>query len=62
MGYEEFQRAAKIMAKIGLRMPKIRALGVTASSLYKELYQPLFVEQKRREALVKTVDEINGRF
>lgn len=61
-GYEIFQRCLKIMAKLGQKTPKIRALGVTCSNLSQEDYLPLFKEQKRRGVLIKTIDRINFRF
>jgi DNA polymerase-4 len=61
-GNEVCLRAFKIMAKIGLETPKIRALGVSASSLSASDYPPLFKEQKRREDLIKTLDKINSRY
>lgn len=61
-GYEIFQRSLKIMAKIGPKMPRIRAIGITCGSLSQDSYPALFKEQKRREALIKTIDLINGRF
>ena len=60
-GFEIYQRSLKIMAKAGLKSPKIRALGVTCSSLSAADYSPLFREQKRREDLIKAVDKINAR-
>lgn len=60
--YEIYQRSLKILAKLSQRMPKIRALGVTCSSLSNDLYPLLFTEQKRREVLIKTLDRINGKF
>jgi hypothetical protein len=49
------------MAQIRQKKPKIRAIGVTCSSLNKSHYQPLFKEEKRREALLKAVDAINSK-
>ncbi|MBU1727567.1 MAG: DNA polymerase IV, partial [Candidatus Omnitrophica bacterium] len=46
-GYEVYQRCLKIMAKTGLKTPRIRALGVTCGNLSKTSYPPLFIEQKR---------------
>ena len=60
--YEISQRALKIMAKTGKKMPKIRALGVTCGSLNQPNYPPLFKEQKKREELIKALDKINTRF
>ena len=60
-GYEIYQRGLKIMAKIGPRMPQIRALGITCSKLTQDDYQPLLEEQKRREALIKAMDRINQK-
>lgn len=61
-GFEIFRRCFKIMAKLGRKTPRIRALGVTCSNLSLEDFPPLFKEQKRRDALIKTIDRINGRF
>lgn len=60
--YEIYLRALKIMAKTGKKTPRIRALGVTCSSLNQLNYPPLFKEQKRREELIKTLDKINHRY
>ena len=61
-GYEIYSRTLKIMAKLGAKTPKIRALGVTCSSLSDNNYPPLFNEQKRREGLIKAADAINSRY
>lgn len=50
------------MAKTGLKTPEIRAMGVTVSKLSFESYPALFIEQKRREGLLRTMDKINNRF
>lgn len=61
-GYEIYSRFIKIMAKIGPKMPKIRAFGVTCGNLKQPDYPLLFKEQKRREALINSMDRINSRF
>lgn len=61
-GYEIYQRAIKIMAKLSQKNPKIRAIGVTCSNLSKDVYQPLFNEEIRREGLIQALDRINNRF
>lgn len=38
-GYEIYQIALKIMAKSGLKNPRIRAIGVTCSSLSRGIYK-----------------------
>ena len=60
--YEIYLRSLKILAKTGHKTPEIRALGVTVSNLSLESYPALFIEQKRREGLLKAMDEINNRF
>ena len=60
-GHEIYARCLRILAKISLRMPRIRALGVTCSNLSQSSYLPLFREEKRRERLIKAVDSINTR-
>ncbi|MDD4940174.1 MAG: DNA polymerase IV [Candidatus Omnitrophica bacterium] len=55
------RHAMKIMSKTGPGTPLIRALGVSCSSLSKVNYPPLFNEQKRREALLKSMDKINAK-
>ncbi|MEW6101655.1 MAG: DNA polymerase IV [Candidatus Omnitrophota bacterium] len=59
-GYEIYHRCLRIMAKMSLKSPKIRALGVTCSNLFSNSYSPLLKEEKRREALLKTIDRINA--
>jgi DNA polymerase-4 len=61
-GFEIYRRCLKIMAKIGPKMPKIRAIGITCSSLKPGSLGSLFSEENRREELMKTLDKINGRF
>ncbi|MDP3732757.1 MAG: DNA polymerase IV [Candidatus Omnitrophota bacterium] len=59
--YEVYLRCLKIMARIGKKMPRIRALGVTCSNLFPVNCPPLLKEEKRREDLVKALDSINSR-
>ena len=61
-GYEIYQRILKIMEKSSLKNPRIRAIGVTCSSLSRGIYQPLLSEDIRREELIKALDRINNRF
>ncbi len=61
-GYEIYQRILKIMTKSVLKNPRIRAIGVTCSSLSRGTYQPLLSEDIRREELIKALDRINNRF
>ena len=61
-GYEIYLKALKIMAKMSLQTPKIRALGVSCQSLSKAEYPPLLIEEKRREDLIQALDRINERF
>ena len=61
-GYEIYQRTLKIMAKSALKNPRIRAIGVTCSSLSRGIYKPLLSEDIRREELIKALDRINNRF
>ena len=61
-GYEIYQRALKIMTKSALKNPRIRAIGVTCSSLSQGVYLPLLSEDIRREELIKALDRINNRF
>lgn len=60
--YEIYSRCLKIMAKMPPRRPKIRALGVSASSLYQADSSLLLIEEKRRDSLTKAFDRINSRF
>jgi DNA polymerase-4 len=60
--FELYQRALKILANSGLKLPKLRALGVTASGLKEPEYLPFLAEEKRREGLIKAIDRINQRF
>lgn len=61
-GYEIFRRVLVNMSKLGPKIPKIRALGVTCSSFTHTRYLPLFDEQKSREALLEALDRINSRY
>jgi DNA polymerase IV len=61
-GYEICQRTLKIMVKSSPKNPRIRAIGVTCSSLSRAIYQPLLKEDIRREGLIKALDHINNRF
>ncbi|MDD5545760.1 MAG: DNA polymerase IV [Candidatus Omnitrophica bacterium] len=61
-GYEIYRRCLKIMAKLGPKTPKIRALGVTGGNLTHTRYPPLFEAQRSRESLLGAMDLINGRF
>ena len=61
-GYEIYQKTLKIMAKSALKNPRIRAIGVTCSSLSRGIYEPLLSEDIRREGLLKALDRINNRF
>ena len=60
--YLIYQRTLKILRQRGQNLPKIRALGITASGLLNHDYPALFNEDKRREALVKTLDKLNAKF
>lgn len=61
-GFEICQRVLRIMAKSGLKNPRIRLIGVTCSNLSWVTYQPLLSEEIRREGLIKALDRINNRF
>jgi DNA polymerase-4 len=61
-GQEIYSRSLKIMARAGLKEPRIRALGVTCGSLRTAQAGALFEEIKRREVLLATMDKINSRF
>ena len=62
-GYEIYQRAIKIIEKLTLKNPKIRAIGVTCSNLTWDVYhQHLFKEEVRRDGLIQALDRINNRF
>jgi len=61
-GYDIYLRTLKIWPKIALKMPQIRALGLTCGNLIQNSYLPLFEKQRRGEALTKTLDKINAKF
>jgi DNA polymerase-4 len=61
-GREIYARSLKIMARLGLKEPKIRALGVTCGGLKVAQEEALFEEIKRRDRLLKVMDTINSRF
>lgn len=61
-GLEIFSRARALFGeKKGILGP-IRALGVALSGLVFESTPPLFIQQKKREDLLKTVDGINAKY
>jgi hypothetical protein len=57
-----YQKTLKILPKTWHKMPKVRAMGLTCSGLFTPVYPALFLEQKRREALLNSLDQINSRF
>jgi hypothetical protein len=59
--YELYLRALKIMANTGQKKLKIRALGLTCSSLFPANRLLLLKEEKRREDLKKALDCINNK-
>ncbi|MCX5701872.1 MAG: DNA polymerase IV [Candidatus Omnitrophica bacterium] len=59
--HEVYLRALKIMATGGQKTLKIRALGLTCSNLFPANRLLLLKEEKRREALIKTLDSINTK-
>jgi DNA polymerase-4 len=61
-GREIYARSLRIMARLGLKEPKIRALGVTCGGLKVAQEEALFEEIKRRDRLLKVMDTINSRF
>lgn len=61
-GYEIYQKAIKIMANSALKNPRVRAIGVTCSSLFWGTSKPLLSEEIRREGLIRALDRINNRF
>lgn len=62
-GYEISMRTLKIMASLGKKMPKIRAIGITCAKLKEDLKTlTLFKEQQRRTKLIEAQDSINNRF
>jgi DNA polymerase-4 len=61
-GQEIYARCLKIMARVGQKQPKIRALGVTCASLKVAREGVLFEEARRRQMLLMTMDKINHRF
>ncbi|MCX5700161.1 MAG: DNA polymerase IV [Candidatus Omnitrophica bacterium] len=60
--YEIYSKCLKIMAKMSLKRPKIRALGVSVSQLNQADSSLLLIEEKQRESLTRAFDLINGRF
>jgi len=60
-GFEVFLRARRLMAKLSLAKPKIRAIGVSCSSLVMPKNRPLFKEIQKREDLLKTLDNIKKK-
>ncbi len=61
-GWEIFARARALLGQEKAKITSIRALGVTLSGLEKNQTPPLLIEQKRREALLASMDKINERF
>jgi len=60
--FELYSRALKIMANLGHKPAKVRALGVIALGLKEPEYPPFLPEEIRRGELIKAVDRINNRF
>ncbi len=61
-GWEIFNRANAILVKNKARIKVVRALGVTISGLIPNNHPPLLIEEKRREALIKSIDIINAKY
>ncbi len=61
-GYEIFQRCRSIIKASQKRLKSVRALGVSASNLALPQRPYLFPIQSRREALIKSLDQINAKF
>lgn len=61
-GYEIYLRELKIMKKIGPEIPKIRALGISVSSLFPAESYSLLKEDIKRRDLTEALDVINNRF
>ncbi|MFH1690994.1 MAG: DNA polymerase IV [Candidatus Omnitrophota bacterium] len=61
-GWEIFQRANSILTQNKAKIRAVRALGVTLSSLAFNNHPPLLTEQKRREALLDSIDKINAKY
>jgi len=61
-GYEIFQRCLIIIKAGQKRLKSVRALGVSASNLSLPERPYLFPIQSRREALIKSLDQINAKF
>lgn len=61
-GWEIFQRAHSILAQNRAKIKAVRALGITLSNLKFDNHPPLLTEQKRRGALLDSIDKINSKY
>lgn len=61
-GSEIFVRSRGILSQRKGQIGPVRALGVTLSGLVSDCAPPLLTEQKKREALLKAIDQVNARY
>ena len=61
-GWEIFARSRAILSQKKGTFLRVRALGVTLSGLISDEALPLLIEQKKREALLKAIDNINAKY
>jgi DNA polymerase-4 len=61
-GHEIFKIALEIFTALSLKQA-VRLVGVSVSGLVKDLHQlPLFVEEKKRRAVLSAMDQVNDRY
>jgi len=61
-GSEIFVRSRGILSQRKGQIGPVRALGVTLSGLVSDCAPPLLTEQKKREALLKAMDQVNAKY
>lgn len=61
-GSEIFSRSKAILSQKKAYFGPVRALGVSLSGLISDQSPPLLTEQKKREALLKAMDQVNAKY
>ena len=61
-GWEIFMRSKAILTQKRANFRPVRVIGVSLSGLIFDDAPPLFIEQKRRGALLNVMDKINAKY